>query len=96
MSRKAAETTIYLGDDLYRQLQGYCQLAPGHPSMSAIVREALRRFLAEAQEPKQLSPAEWVRWTEPIYRQIARRGVGVSTTDILQALDDAREYAGPE
>ena len=86
--RRRPETTLYLGDDLYRELEEYRRTFTVPPSASALVREALRRFLDEAkQQEGALLPRAWVEATEPMIRHLSSTGVSVSMDQILDALE---------
>jgi hypothetical protein len=86
--RHRPETTLYLGDDLYRELEEYRRTFTVPPSASALAREALRRFLDELKQPGGALPARaWVEATEPMIRHISSAGVSVSTDQILDALE---------
>lgn len=88
--RHRPETTLYLGDDLYRELEEYRRTFTVPPSASALAREALRRFFDEAkQQEGALSARAWVEATEPMIRHISSAGVSVSTDQILDALESA-------
>lgn len=88
--RHRPETTLYLGDDLYRELEKYRRTFAVPPSASALVREALRRFLDEAKQQEGALPARaWVEATEPAIRYFSAAGVSVSTDQILDALESA-------
>ncbi len=90
IKRHRPETTLYLGDDLYRQLEEYRRTFAVPPRASALVREALRRFLDEAKQQEGALPARaWVEATEPMIRHIGSAGVSVSTDQILDALESA-------
>lgn len=92
MKRSRPETTFYLGEELFRALEDYRQSFPVPPSASALIREALRRFLDEARENEgQLSPRAWVEATEPLSARLVAQGVSVSTDDILRALEVGEE-----
>jgi len=83
--------TLYLGDDLYRTLEEYRVMFKVPPSSSALVREALRRFLDDevGRQEGTLPPAAWVRATEPMMRHFRAARVSVSTDQILDALEKA-------
>ncbi len=86
--RHRPETTLYLGDDLYQELEEYRRTFTVPPTASALVREALRRFLDEAkQQEGALPPRAWVEATEPLIRHLDSSGVSVSTDQILEALE---------
>lgn len=86
--RHRPETTLYLGDDLYRELEEYRRTFTVPPSASALAREALRRFLDEAkQQEGALSARAWVEATDPMIRHLVSVGVSVSTEQILEALE---------
>jgi hypothetical protein len=89
------ETTLYLGADLYRALEKYRVRFKVPPTASALVREALRRFLeAEGAEDGTLPPAAWVRATEPAMRHFRSARVSVSTEQILHALKQTDRTEG--
>lgn len=86
--RPRPETTFYLGDDLYRALEEYRVMFKVPPTASALVREALRHFLDDADRQEgTLPPAAWVRATEPMMRHFRTARVSVSNDQILDALD---------
>jgi len=86
--RHRPETTLYLGDDLYRALEEYRRTFTVPPSASALAREALRRFLDEAkQEEGTLAPRAWAEATEPMIGRLSSAGVSVSVEQILDALE---------
>ena len=88
--RRRPEMTLYLGDDLYRALEEYRVMFKVPPSASALVREALGRFLADVERQEgALPPAAWVRATEPMMRHFRAARVSVSTDQILDALEKA-------
>lgn len=90
MNRRRPETTFYLGEDLTRALEDYRRTFAVPPSASALIREALRRFLAEAKQSEgTLPPQAWVEATEPFVRRLALQGVSVSTEEILRGLEEA-------
>lgn len=86
--RHRPETTLYLGDDLYRELEEYRRTFTVPPSASALAREALRRFLDETkQQEGTLPPRAWVEATEPMIRHLSSARVSVSVDQILDALE---------
>ncbi|MHB8732211.1 MAG: hypothetical protein ACYDAB_10530 [bacterium] len=88
--RRRPETTFYLGDDLYRALEDYRVTFKVPPTASALVREALRRFLDDVEQQEgALPPAAWVRATEPMMRHFRAGRVAVSDDQILDALEKA-------
>lgn len=90
MPRKRRESTFYLGEELQRSLDEYRRSYPVPPSASALVREAVRRFLEDGKAHEgTLPPRAWVEATEPLVRWQAEQGVNVSTEDILRALEEA-------
>lgn len=92
MKRHRPETTFYLGDKLYRELENYRHSLPIPPSASALIREALRRFLDEARDNEgQLAPPAWVEATEILSARLVAQGVSVGTDEILRALDSGEE-----
>lgn len=90
--KRRPEATLYLGEELYRALEEYRQSFSIPPSASAVVREAVRRFLEEAREGEgTLSPRAWVEATEPLMAQLIARGVSLDTGEIIRAIDKADE-----
>lgn len=90
MKRRRPESTLYLGDELYQALERYRQSLPVPPSASALVREALRRFLQEvADEEGSLSPRAWVEATSPVVARLTAEGVQVTSAQIVDALHAA-------
>jgi Arc/MetJ-type ribon-helix-helix transcriptional regulator len=86
--RRRPETTFYLGDDLYRALEDYRVMFKVPPTASALVREALRRFLEDVDRQEgALPPAAWVRATAPMMRHFRAGRVSVSNDQILEALE---------
>lgn len=92
MKRRRPETTFYLGEDLSRDLEEYRGTFTVPPSASALIREALRRFLDEARQSEgTLPPRAWVEATEPLVGRLAGQGVSVPTEEILRGLAEAEE-----
>lgn len=92
MPRKRPEATFYLGADLYRELEAYCRRFAVPPSTSAVVRQALKRFLEEEGEAEStLPPQTWVAATRPVVEYLAAQGVQVSTREIVRALKRTEE-----
>lgn len=90
MNRRRPETTFYLGEDLTRELEDYRRTFTVPPSASALIREALRRFLEEARQSEgTLPPRAWVEATDPLLTRLARQGVSVPTEEILRGLEEA-------
>lgn len=90
--KKRRDTTFYLGEDLARELEDYRRTFPVPPTASALVREALRRFLEEARMSEgTLPPRAWVEATEPLVERLAGRGISVSTDEILRSIEEAEE-----
>ncbi len=88
--RRRPETTFYLGEDLARELEEYRRTFAVPPSASALIREALRRFLVEARQSEgTLPPQAWVEATEPLMRRLTVEGVSVPTEEILRGLEEA-------
>ncbi len=90
MNRRRPETTFYLGEDLSRALEDYRRTFTVPPSASALIREALRRFLEEARQNEGTLPARaWVDATDPLVTRLALAGVSVPTEEILRGLEEA-------
>ncbi|MEW6045464.1 MAG: hypothetical protein AB1609_03150 [Bacillota bacterium] len=91
MRRKRVESTVYLGRELVRQLAEYRRRFAIPPSASAVVREALARYLADEIGVRDLPPGEWVRATEPLLSRLKQQGVHVTTEAILEAIRVSEE-----
>lgn len=91
MSRKRPESTIYLGETLMRKLQAYRRRFPVPPTISAVVREAVARYLDEEPHEAVLPPENWVLATDAEVNHLRERGIRIGTRDILEALDMVRE-----
>jgi|GEM_PF-2551298 len=90
LKQRRRETTFYLGEELARELEDYRRTFAVPPSASALIREALRRFLEEARQGEgTLAPRAWVEATEPLIRRLVLEGVSVPTEEILQGLEEA-------
>jgi Arc/MetJ-type ribon-helix-helix transcriptional regulator len=90
--RRRPEATVYLGEELFRALEEYRSTLSVPPSASALVREALRRFLEDARENEEtLPPRAWVRATEPVMARLAANGIAVNTEEILRSIAKAEE-----
>lgn len=84
--RKRPETTVYLGDEVYAKLQAYRKQFPHPPSMSAVIREAVERYITESEsDHEMLSLASWIHTTEAHVMLLREQGVNVSTESILSA-----------
>jgi hypothetical protein len=89
--KKRPETTIYLGGDLQQKLDEYRKAFPVPPGVSAIVREAVRRFLEDARSHEgTLTPRAWIEATGPIVARLAAGGTSVGTRSIVEAIETAR------
>lgn len=92
MRKKRPETTIYLGGDLHQQLDEYRKAFPVPPGVSAIVREAVRRFLKDARiHEGSLTPRAWIEATGPTVARLAAAGTSVEARAIVEALEAARD-----
>lgn len=92
MPRKRPEATFSLEEDLYRELEAYCQRFAVPPSTSAVVRQALKRFLEEEMETETTFPPKaWVAATRPVVERLAAQDVQVSTREIIRALKRTEE-----
>ncbi len=90
IGRRRRETTFYLGENLSRELEAYRRTFAVPPSASALIREALRRFLEEARESEgTLPPQAWVEATGPLMKRLTAEGVSVPTEEILRSLEEA-------
>ncbi|BAS28555.1 SPFH domain-containing protein [Limnochorda pilosa] len=91
MTRKRADSTVYLGERLVKELAAYRDRYPLPPSASSVVREAVSQYLAEEDPGPSYSPAQWVRATQALLDQLKERGVDIDPSTILAAVDQAEE-----
>ena len=92
MRKSRPETTIYLGGDLQRKLDEYRKAFSVPPGVSAIVREAVRRFLEDAMAQEgTLTPRAWIEATGPTVARMAAASLSVGTQSIVEAIEAARD-----
>lgn len=97
MRQRRPESTVYLGEDVQKDLQEYRKTFTIAPSVSALVREAVRRFLEEARANEgTLAPRAWVEVTAPVLARLAAHGVSVHTQTILDALAASEDERGSD
>ncbi|MBM3471246.1 MAG: hypothetical protein FJX73_10725 [Armatimonadetes bacterium] len=92
MRKSRPETTIYLGGGLQRELDEYRQAFSVPPGVSAIVREAVRRFLEDTRAHEgTLAPRAWIEATGPTVARLAAAGTSVGARSIVEAIETARD-----